>query len=57
MNYIDMYNDALQHGEIIACKRVKVIFTRPAAEIEKPGTWAFDEGWATRPIACACGTV
>lgn len=23
MNYIDMYNDALQHGEIIACKRVK----------------------------------
>ena len=50
MNYIAMYNDALQRGEITACKRVKAIYARLAAETEKPGAWAFDEGRATRPI-------
>lgn len=50
MNYIAMYNDALQCGEITACKRVKAIYARLAAETEKPGAWAFDEGRATRPI-------
>ena len=45
-----MYNDALQRGEITACKRVKAIYARLAAETEKPGAWAFDEGQATRPI-------
>lgn len=50
MNYIAMYNDALQRGEITACKRVKAIYARLAAETEKPGAWEFDEGRATRPI-------
>ena len=45
-----MYNDALQRDEITACKRVRAIYARLAAEIEKPGAWTFDEGRATRPI-------
>lgn len=50
MNYIVLYNDALQRGEITACKRVKTIYARLAAETGMPGNWVFDEERATRPI-------
>ena len=50
MNYIVLYNDALQRGEITACKRVKTIYARLAAEAGMPGKWVFDEEKATRPI-------
>ena len=50
MNYIALYNDALQRGEITACRRVKAIYARLAAETAMPGRWAFDEERATRPI-------
>ena len=50
MNYIILYNDALQRGEITACKRVKTIYARLAAEAGMPGKWVFDEEKATRPI-------
>lgn len=50
MNYIVLYSDALQNGEITACKRVKAMYARLAAETITPGKWTFDEERATRPI-------
>lgn len=50
MNYITQYNDLLQRGEIPACRRVKAIYKRLAAESTTAGEFVFDEAKASRPI-------
>jgi len=50
VNYILQYNEALRRGEIPACKRVKAVYSRLAAEIKEPGKYVFDEAKANRPI-------
>lgn len=50
MNFIVQYNDALQRGEIPACRRVKAIYKHLASETEQPGRYVFDEARANRPI-------
>lgn len=51
MNYITLYNDALQRGEIPAGRRIKAVYARLAAESLQPGgRYAFDEEKASRPI-------
>jgi phage terminase large subunit-like protein len=50
MNFIAQYNEALQRGEIPACRRVKAIYKRLAADTELPGRYVFDEARANRPI-------
>lgn len=51
MNYITLYNEALQRGEIPASRRIKAVYTRIAAESLQPGgKYAFDEEKANRPI-------
>ena len=51
MNYIRQYNDLLQRGEIPACRRIKAVYARLAAETTAPGKYVFDEAKANRPIA------
>lgn len=51
MNYITQYNDLLQRGEIPACRRIKAVYARLAAETAAPGKYVFDESKASRPIA------
>jgi len=51
VNYILQYNEALRRGEIPACKRVKAVYSRLAAECQAPGRYDFDEARASRPIA------
>ena len=51
MNYIRQYNDLLQRGEISACRRIKAVYARLAAESAAPGKYVFDEAKASRPIA------
>lgn len=51
MNYIRQYNDLLQRGEIPACRRIKAVYARLAAESAAPGKYVFDEAKASRPIA------
>ena len=51
MNYIKQYNDLLQRGEIPACRRIKAVYARLAAESAAPGKYVFDEAKANRPIA------
>ena len=51
MNYIRQYNDLLQRGEIPACRRIKAVYARLAAETAAPGKYVFDEAKASRPIA------
>lgn len=51
MNYITQYNDLLQRGEIPACRRIKAVYARLAAETAAPGKYVFDEAKASRPIA------
>lgn len=51
MNYITQYNDLLQRGEIPACRRIKAVYARLAAETAAPGKYIFDEAKASRPIA------
>lgn len=51
MNYITQYNDLLQRGEIPACRRIKAVYARLAAETAAPGKYIFDEAKANRPIA------
>lgn len=51
MNYITLYNDALQRGEIPAGRRIKAVYARLAAESLQDGSkYAFDEEKASRPI-------
>ena len=50
MNYITQYNDLIQRGEIPACRRIKAVYARLAAEAEAPGKYVFDEAKASRPI-------
>ena len=51
MNYITQYNDLLQRGKIPACRRIKAVYARLAAETAAPGKYIFDEAKASRPIA------
>jgi len=51
VNYIRQYNDLLQRGEIPACRRIKAVYARLAAETAAPGKYVFDEAKANRPIA------
>ena len=51
VNYITQYNDLLQRGEIPACRRIKAVYARLAAETVAPGKYVFDEAKANRPIA------
>lgn len=51
VNYITQYNDLLQRGEIPACRRIKAVYARLAAETAAPGKYIFDEAKANRPIA------
>ncbi|GHU96334.1 terminase [Clostridia bacterium] len=50
MNYIEQYNNAIQRGEINACRRVKSIYARLVDDLRKPEKYVFDEARATRPI-------
>lgn len=51
MNFIVQYNDALRRGEIPACRRVKAVYARLAAETQDDGgRYVFDEQRANRPI-------
>ena len=51
MNYITLYNNALQRGEIPASRRIKAVYARLAAESLQPGgKYTFDEEKANRPI-------
>ncbi len=50
MNYITQYNDLIQRGEIPACRRIKAVYARLAAETKAPGRYVFDEAKASRPI-------
>jgi phage terminase large subunit-like protein len=50
MKYIEQYNNALQRGEIPACRRVKVIYARIVDDLNRPGKYIFDIDKATRPI-------
>ena len=50
MNYITQYSDLLQRGEIPACRRIKNVYARLAAETGTPGRYIFDEAKASRPI-------
>ena len=51
VNYIRQYNDLLQRGEIPACRRIKAVYARLAAETTAPGKYVFDEAKASRPIS------
>lgn len=51
VNYITQYNDLLQRSEIPACRRIKAVYARLAAETAAPGKYIFDEAKASRPIA------
>lgn len=50
MNYIAEYNAMIERGEIPACRRIKEVYARLAAESQTPGRYVFDEARATRPI-------
>lgn len=50
MNYIAEYNAMIERGEIHACRRIKEVYVRLAAESQTPGRSVFDEVRATRPI-------
>ena len=51
MNYISMYNDCLQRGEIPACRRVKAVYSALARQTGQAGVrCVFDESRANRPI-------
>lgn len=51
MNCIVQYNDALRRGEIPACRRIKSVYARLAAETQDDGgRYVFDEQRANRPI-------
>ena len=51
MNYIAQYNECLQRGEIPACRRVKQVYARLAAQTAQAGgRYVFDEAKAQRPI-------
>lgn len=51
MNFILQYNNLLQRGEILACRRIKALYARLAEETQTPGRYVFDEDKASRPIA------
>ena len=51
VNYITQYNDLVQRGKIPACRRIKAVYARLAAETAAPGKYIFDEAKASRPIA------
>jgi len=51
MNYIVEYNNAIQRGEINACRRVKAVYARLVEDLNRPGKYIFDEQKAARPIA------
>ncbi len=50
MNYITEYNSLIVRGEIPACRRIKEVYARLAAESQTPGRYIFDEARASRPI-------
>lgn len=50
MNYLKAYLDAIEGGEIVACKRIRKVYTRLVHEAENPGKYRFDEERANRPI-------
>ena len=52
MNYIALYNNMIQSGEIVASRRVKQVYARlAAATADTSGQYIFDESRASRPIA------
>lgn len=51
MNYIRVYWDAIQAGEVTVPNRVRKIYQRLVGDIEQPaGGYVFDEDHANRPI-------
>jgi phage terminase large subunit-like protein len=54
VNYIEEYNNAIQSGEINACKRIKAVYARLARETDPKyclaSQYRFDEARANRPI-------
>jgi len=50
MNYIEEYHNAIQRGEINACRRVRAVYARLLDDLSRPGKYVFDEARATRPI-------
>jgi phage terminase large subunit-like protein len=51
MNYIKAYSEAIERGEITACRRVRMVYARLARESEDAGgRFVFDPARASRPI-------
>lgn len=51
MNYIEQYGNAVLNGEIVACHRIKQVYTMLLDNLKNPkGEWVFDEEKANRPI-------
>ena len=52
MNYIEEYHNAIQRGDIAACRRIRAVYAGLAAETgDTAGQYIFDEAKATRPIS------
>ena len=53
MTYIEEYYNKIMSGEIIACKRIKQVYTMLVDKIKNPekyDPWIFDEELANDPI-------
>lgn len=49
-NYIIEYNNKIQSGEIVACKKIKSVYQHLVDSIEHPTEFKFDIEKANRPI-------
>lgn len=50
MNCIKIYSEAIESGEIVACKRIRKLYAQLAAECDSGGKYHFDIHAANRPI-------
>ena len=50
MNYIQQYYNQILDGKIVVGRRIRTIYEKIIADMDKPGRWRFDEKAATRPI-------
>lgn len=51
MTYIEEYYEKIMSGEIIACHRIKQVYTKLVDDLHNPkDNWVFDEELANRPI-------
>jgi phage terminase large subunit-like protein len=51
MTYIEEYYNKIMSGEIIACKRIKQVYSKLVDDLYNPkDNWVFDEELANRPI-------